>query len=71
MKNNQLVSVPFRGNWGFLLFLLGSLVSLVSDLFPPPREVTGGLTKNYVLMIANDLFPYPSEVNGGSYIRKM
>lgn len=61
------VSVPSQGSWGILLclFLLGSLVSLV---FPYPREVTGGSNglEYYSYREQTDMFPFPLEESGVS-----
>lgn len=60
------VSVPSRGEWGFLpQSVVG--YDLKPDMFPSPREETGGSNMN----LDNELlhavqFPYPHEVNGVS-----
>ena len=65
------VSVPSRGEWGFLpQSVVG--YDLKPDMFPSPREETGGSNMN----LDNELlhavqFPYPHEVNGDSYARKL
>ena len=63
-----LVSVPFRGNWGFLLKKLHEEY-LSNHQFPSPFEVTGVSYsgKDTLLGQVSSRFPSPFEVTGVSY----